>query len=260
MRPPRFIIFFLFGLLGFLLWLAYTPSALLGLFQLTGAVIEPTRGPTPPAPTLTVPRGSLPTGHAGLEEWTQYAGQEAQRVGSGFLLQMPNGLVLGVTTAHSLNLIEPRPTLSFRLPQAAAALITFDDFYGPPGTAFTHYNFNTDFVLLSAAELPSSAPVLMPDTRGLPQLGERVVMYSGLGDGHGQPRPLWGTVTAATPQAVWAQMDEVFVADGMSGSPLLSAHTGQVVGMAVSATGNAPILLGFHPIGSLVEKAEVVRP
>jgi len=255
----RLLIVALVAVLAFLLWLAYSPTALLYSLQWIGFPAEPTRGPTPPAPTLTAPQGALPTGHAGLEEWAHTAGQEARRVGSGFLLQLPSGPVIGVTTAHSL-LLSAAPTVHFRLPQATAALIIFDDFYGPPGVTFTGYNFNVDFVFLQAAEMPRDAPVLMPDTRGLPELGERVVLYSGLGDGQGQPRALWGTITAASPQAVWAQMDDVFVADGMSGSPLLSAHTGQVVGMAVSATNSAPILLGFHPIGSLVEKAEAVKP
>jgi hypothetical protein len=254
MPRRRLFILALLSLIAFLVWLANTPSALISLLQLTGAAIEPTRGPTPPAPTLTVPRGALPTGHVSFEEWAN-----GQKVGSGFLLEVPNNLVLGVTTAHSLFLVGPQPTLSFRLPHASSAFITFTDFYGQPGTAFTGYNFDADFVFLSVAEIPAEVLVLKPDTRGLPELGERVVLYSGLGDERGQPRALWGTVTAAAPNAVWAQMDEVFAPDGMSGSPLLSAHTGQVVGLAVSGGHSAPILLGFHPVGSLVEKAEAVE-
>ncbi|MBL8045321.1 MAG: hypothetical protein JNL09_02210 [Anaerolineales bacterium] len=254
MSRPRLAIFLLLSLTAFLVWLAYSPTVLLQLFQFAGAAIEPTRGPTPPAPTLTAPRGELPTGHVSFEEWAN-----GQRVGSGFLLEAPNNLVLGVTTAHSLLLIGPRPIVSFRLPQATNAFITFTGFYGQTGTAFTSYNFDMDFVFFSLAEIPAEAGVLKPDVRGLPELGERVVLYSGLGDGRGQPRALWGTVTAAAPNAVWVQMDDVFEANGLSGSPLLSAHTGQVVGMAVSATNPAPILLGFHPIGSLVEKAKAIE-
>lgn len=251
MPRRRLFILALLGLIAVLVWLANTPSALIGLLQFAGAAIEPTRGPTPPAPTLTGPRGQLPTGHVSFEEWAN-----GQKVGSGFLLQVPNNLVLGVTTAHSLLLSGPRPALSFRLPQASSAFITFTDFYGQPGTAFTGYNFDADFVFLSVNEVPPDALVLKPDARGLPELGERVVLYSGLGDERGQPRALWGTVTAAAPNAVWAQMDEVFAPELMSGSPLLSAHTGQVVGMAVSATNSVPLLLGFHPVGSLIGKAE----
>lgn len=259
MSRLRAIIVLLLALIAFLVWLSFSPNALMNLALWAGAAPEPTRGPTPPAPTLTVPRGALPTGHVGLEEWAQYPTQAEARVGSGFLLKLPNGAVIGVTTAHSL-ILSAAPTVSFRLPQAQAALIQFAEFHGQPGTAFTGYNFSTDFVFLKVNELPRTAPVLTPDARGLPELGERVILYSGLGGGQGQPRSLWGTITAASPQAVWAQMDDVFVPDGMSGSPLLSAHTGQVVGMAVSGNNTAPILLGFHPIGSLVEKAEAVAP
>jgi hypothetical protein len=43
----------------------------------------------------------------------------------------------------------------------------------------------------------------------------------------------------------------------MSGSPFLSQHTGQVVGMAVAANPRPDwLLLGVHPIGSIVRLAE----
>jgi hypothetical protein len=52
-------------------------------------------------------------------------------------------------------------------------------------------------------------------------------------------------------------MDERFDPSLMSGSPLVSQHTGQVVGMAVAASPRRTRLyLGVHPIGSIVEKAE----
>ena len=56
---------------------------------------------------------------------------------------------------------------------------------------------------------------------------------------------------------MWVLMDETFDPGMMSGSPLLSQHTGQVVGMAIAASprGNR-LTIGFHPIGSIVRLAE----
>jgi hypothetical protein len=52
-------------------------------------------------------------------------------------------------------------------------------------------------------------------------------------------------------------MDDVFEPGMMSGSPVLSVHTGQVVGMALAATfQDGSLLIGIHPIGSLVAEAE----
>jgi hypothetical protein len=52
-------------------------------------------------------------------------------------------------------------------------------------------------------------------------------------------------------------MDETFDPGLMSGSPLLSQHTGQAVGMAIAASPQGVRLaLGFHPIGSLVRLGE----
>jgi hypothetical protein len=53
----------------------------------------------------------------------------------------------------------------------------------------------------------------------------------------------------------------------MSGSPVLSHHTGQVVGMAIAASPRHfrplvwryRVLIGLHPIGSIVEKAQAAR-
>ncbi len=42
----------------------------------------------------------------------------------------------------------------------------------------------------------------------------------------------------------------------MSGSPLISAYTGKVVGMAIAtAPRRDRYLIGFHPIVSIVDKA-----
>jgi hypothetical protein len=51
-------------------------------------------------------------------------------------------------------------------------------------------------------------------------------------------------------------MDGAFNPGLMSGSPLVSQHTGQVVGMAVAASRRINrLLIGIHPIGSLVRLA-----
>jgi hypothetical protein len=49
-----------------------------------------------------------------------------------------------------------------------------------------------------------------------------------------------GTVQSVDDRAVWVLMDDWFDPGHMSGSPFVSQHTGQVVGMAVAASpGNA---------------------
>jgi hypothetical protein len=260
--PPlilrRLVIALLLALIAGLLWLAYNPAALVSLALLSSAAVSPTLGPTPPPPALNAPRGDLPTGHAGLEEWAEYPGLGSTRVGSGFLLRLPKGGVVGVTTAHSVNLAAVQ-RFAFRLPKSPEALLVFAAYHGPPGRAFRGYRFDVDFVLLKVDGLPEAAPALTPDPRGRPEPGERVALSSGLGGANGKPRWLAGTVTASSAEAVWAQMDEVFEPGGMSGSPLFSAHTGQVVGMAITARRGDPTLLGFHPIGSLVEKASAAN-
>jgi len=56
---------------------------------------------------------------------------------------------------------------------------------------------------------------------------------------------------------VWVLMDELFNPSMMSGSPFVSQHTGQVMGMLIAVTPRRNrLLMGVHPIGSIVELAE----
>lgn len=246
----------LLALLAFLLWFSRNPEALLTLVPIPGVAIEPTLGPSPPPPIIAAPRGALPPGHVAFEAWAQHADGSTQRAGSGFLLQLANGDVVGVMTAHGLNWATSPQMIAFHLPQQSQPLVEVDPRTASVGRAFTGYRFDLDFVVLPTDEPMDTALVLQPDARGGPQPGERVVLFGGGGDGDGNPRALYGTVTAASAEAVWVQMDDVFDPAAMSGSPLLSAHTGQVVGMAVAGRQRSPMLLGFHPIGSLVQKAQ----
>ena len=68
---------------------------------------------------------------------------------------------------------------------------------------------------------------------------------------------LYGTVHAVDRNGAWVLIDDEFKPGLMSGSPFVSEHTGDVVGMAISAgQSEFGLMIGMHPIGSLVSKAE----
>jgi hypothetical protein len=209
--------------------------------------------PTPPPPSIASPRGSMPAGPVGLEELAQYRGEDYAVVGSGFLLQLPDGQVTGVTTAHSLSFGNPgRPLerVALRVAGQTEPIVEFDTLRGPPGKSFTLPDMTSDYVLLQMPPSLESGPFLAPDPRGGPQPGERLSLYSG-------QRILQGTVQSAEEQAAWVLMDEWFSPALMSGSPFFSQHTGQVVGMAVAASPRRNRLyLAMHPIGSIVDLAQ----
>ncbi len=213
---------------------------------------------TPPRPTILAPRGELPTGPVGLVEYTRYEGDGYHPVGCGFLLSVPGDDVTGVTTAHSLFFSSSDPLQSIALGMSGHGdyVSEFDTLRGVPGQARSGEDMSVDYVLMQRPPHVTIDPALIlgPDSRGLPQPGERVTMYSCLG-----AKTYEGVVQSASDQAVWVLMDESFEPSGMSGSPFLSQHTGKVVGMAIATTHRAGrVLLGLHPIGSLVKKAEVV--
>jgi hypothetical protein len=220
-----------------------------------GKIYLPPEAP-PPRPTIDAPHGEMPTGPAGLVEYTRYEGDEYHPVGCGFALRVPGGDVVGVTTAHSLSFSSSDPLQSIALGMSGHGdyVSEFDTLRGEPGQARSGEDMSVDYVLMRRPPQVTIDPALIldPDTRGRPQPGERVTLYSCLG-----AKTYEGTVQSASDQAVWVLMDEAFEPSGMSGSPFISQHTGKAVGMAIATTHRAGrVLLGLHPIGSLVKKAE----
>jgi hypothetical protein len=218
---------------------------------------QPPSGPVPPQPAIQAPRGDLPEPPIALQEWARYEDEPSRLAGSGFLFVTSGGIVVGATTAHSLDLGNSAHVLesvAFRIAGRDDPVAVFSVFFGRPGRPrLLGMDLTIDYVLLEPGSGLAEAPVLEADPRGSPQPGERVVLYSGL-DGESM---FEGSVLAVGDRGAWIVMDGNFEPGLMSGSPVLSKHTGQVVGMALAATvreGN--LLLGIHPIGSLVAKAE----
>ena len=224
--------------------------------------------PTPLPPSIAAPRGEMPPGLPGLREYAQYQGSGYTPSGSGFILALENGDLVGVTTAHSVALGDPERQLeriALQIPGASGYVAEFDTLYGMPGRPMDGPDLSIDYVLLFSNGPVDPTVVLSPDPRGGPQPGERVSLFSGLGGEQGGRLELSGTVILVDEGAAWVLMDkESFNPAFMSGSPFVSQHTGQVVGMAIASSPRHlrlippryRLALGMHPIGSIVEKAQ----
>ncbi len=223
-------------------------------------VMGPPPDPTPPPPTISVPRGEIPSGNVAFQEWVQYRDEGYSMVGCGFLLALNDGHVFGVTTAHSARPGDPRrPLERIRLhAQPSGYTVDFDAVYIPIGRPRDSDDLTVDYLLLHSDPDIDPAYVLWPDPRGAPLPGERVLLYKCLGGNGGGQHILGGTVQSVDGKAVWVLMDLPFSLAQWSGSgsPLVSEHTGQVVGMLVAGTLRERwMLLGMHPVRSLVQKA-----
>ncbi len=216
---------------------------------------------TPSRPTISAAPGALPVASVGLLELARYDKDVYHGVGCGFIFRLKTGDIVGTTTAHSLSFeaVAPLQAVAFSIAGRSELVAEFDRLWGLPGWPRSGEDMTVDYVLLRAANPNAIDPalILTPDPRGLPQAGERVALYSGLGDGEGGQRIFNGTVQSASTQAFWVVMDDQLEPSGLSGSPFLSQHTGQVVGMVIATTRRSGrVLLGAHPIGSLVHLAE----
>ncbi len=206
--------------------------------------------PLPPPPIITAERGSPPAGIVAFEE--QVCGVV---LGSGFLLALPNGEVIGVTTAHSLGEGNFYPMI-FTPAGHTQPIATFRELYASPGRPRTGADMTIDYVLMRPDSRPDPSYILQPDPRGAPQPGERVSLYSGLGDGSGGQRIVHGTVESVGDDGAWIRMDEVFDPSTMSGSPIISQHTGHVIGMTIVMNWTPGVLrIGINPIGAIVARA-----
>ena len=207
-------------------------------------------GPTPRAPTITALRGNLPTGWPGLATRATYTGSEPVPSGSGFIFRLPAGGTVAAAAAHSFDLAGELQSVEFSHEENS---IKLDVLHGDPGEPRTlSMNLTNDYVLFSVQENDLIGEVLEPDERGFPQPGERILLYPGFGAEHGER---WGTILESDQKGAWAIMDEAFEPGMMSGSPVVSFHTGRVVGMALAAgLREGHTVIGIHPIGSLVEK------
>ncbi len=206
--------------------------------------------PLPPPPTIRAPRGTLPAQNVALREILITAQGETW-VGSGFLLRTASDTVYLVTTAHSLGTTPP--------PQAQLALRTADGrtiaqiplSAARIGRPRSTDDLRVDYVIAPLDAVTEPAWVLRPDPRPWPLPGERVVLHTGT------RAPVPATVRQVEARAIWLETDIWFPPGLSSGGPVLSEHTGGVLGMAIAARFvGTHLLIGLHPTASLLQHLE----
>ena len=214
-------------------------------------------GLIPPPPTIVAASGPQPEHWPGLEAWADYGNGQPRLAGSAFFLDLNNGQRVAATAAHNFQLEDGLEAIRVSLPGGSVPLLQLDTLHGSPGRPrLFGADLTGDYLLLRIEDEAVLVGVLLPDGRGGPQPGERVVLYPGVGEAAHEQTLLLGTIFRVDRRGAWAAMDSSFEPGLMSGSPVLSLHTGRVVGMALAAgQREGHTVIGLHPIGSLVEKA-----
>ena len=252
-RPllTRLLIGLLLGLLGLALFLALDPrilGAVLRAAPIPGSVPIPTPGPTPPVPVILASPGPVPPG------FMAYTGAfDGGRISCGFLLDLDGSHRVGVTAAHASPHLSPGEPAEFLDPTGArAAVLTGQIAFGQ---TFIGDQFTLDYALWSVDPAVDPVRFFYPDPRPVAQPGEPVYLYAPLADADGSPIRWAGVVVSAAPNAIWVQLEDSFSPAGYSGCPVVSQVTGRLIGMAVAGADQPPVVIGLHPVASLVEKA-----
>jgi hypothetical protein len=235
-------------------YLVLNPDALRGLILMMPGVGEaPLAGEIAPPPVILVPSGPLPGGYRAFGG--TYNGNTFS---CGFLLDLEDGRRVAVNAAHSIPHLPPQTPGELWAPDGKrAALLKGQIAYGQ---IFSQNRFSMDYVLWTVADDTAPEYFLKPDPRQQVEPGERVWVYSLSENGAGGSK-LWpGAVMSAAPDAIWIQLEDSFNPAGFSGCPVISQHTGRVLGMAVSGANQPPVVMGLHPVASLVEKARKAFP
>jgi hypothetical protein len=247
----RVLIAVLTLILGIALYLALSPNALervLRWINPPGMASIPSFEMNPPAPEIKVPRGEPPQGPLALT-----GVYESGLFACGFLLQLEDGQRVGVSSAHAAPYLPVKFDAAFLAKDGSlAAMLAGQIERGQP---FRQESFTRDYALWEVAEISAGIAVLQPDPRWLAQPGERVWLYDPFKASTNGSDRREGVVMQAGLEGIWVQMDESFDPQGFSGCPLVSQHTGRVVGMAVAGEDRPPVVIGAHPIASIVQKA-----
>jgi hypothetical protein len=253
----RVLIVLLMLLIVVAVYLSLNPATLASVFlALPGGFGEmPDLGPTPQAPVITAPRGEPPAGQLG--SWGYSNAPAAPEFGCTTLVRMPDGRKVAISTAHST------------YPQAAnvgGRLVAPDstkiaDLVGQLkyGAPFQGMRLNIDYVLWTLKTMPPEEDFVEPDPRGAPQPGERVWLYNMDSRPNGVGRRA-GVVMQVNKDNTWLRMDESFVPGGSSGCPVVSQHTGKLLGTVVAGADSKPVVIGLHPVASLVERVNAALP
>ncbi len=248
----RVLIATLIGMLALAIFLALNPGmlrALVLLFPIPGVTDIPQAGPTPPPPVINAARGTLPVGTLAFTGLTQ-----GHVISCGFLLELDDGQRVGVSAAHATPRQPSGIPAEFRFADGKPAAILTSQI--AHGRVFYQNHFSTDYALWSVAEDTPIERFLKPDPRGQGQPGERILVLRQAGEYERGPNGWPGVITRVTPEATWVQLDDSFDPRGYSGCPVISQHTGRLIGMAVAGANQHPVVMGLHPAGSLVEKAQ----
>jgi hypothetical protein len=233
-------------LLIFILVLVFNSGMLRAFAQWIGVpnIVEiPPLDPTLPPPIILAPPGKLPGGTVSFE-----GNASGTSFACGFLLELDDGRKIGVSTAHASPVLAPQVGAVFSSPDHDVLAPLLSQI--AHGKAFTSDDFTVDYALWSVSKTVDPVLFLKPDPRGQGQPGELVQVYSPFDRNSYQ-----GVVSKVTDQATWIQLSDSFNPVGFSGCPVISRYTGKVLGMAVAGANKPPVVMGLHPISSIVAKA-----
>lgn len=200
----------------------------------------------------TVVPAVKPAGNILFQPTLFYTTGTTSQNGTGFFARTASGRIAAVSSSHYLDFGgAPVRAVEWMNLNSGKAAARMTDVWGLPGKG---NSYETDYWILPAPD--SVAPVLELDYRQSPPVGESVWFPNKPAKPGAPIEWIDGQVVDVKANCVVVRLKKPIKTQSQSGSPILSAVTGKVLGTFAGASKSEPLVM-LAPIRCVVERATV---
>lgn len=179
-----------------------------------------------------------------------WANHTCTQQGTGSIIRAPNGLMIGLTSAHFINFCGPQlievQWLDVKTGKPIARSLKS---YGMPGYegSYDPLDLRSDYFLLVVEGNLESQRVFELDNRSAVEVGERIWFPDKNVTANSGNRLIGGTLSKTSAEYLLVTLDESIDLQSRSGTPIISQHTGKVIGILVGGDKENKKLLYIAP-------------
>ncbi|MFO0812221.1 MAG: hypothetical protein U0796_03320 [Gemmatales bacterium] len=179
------------------------------------------------------------------------------RQGTGFLVSVPDGRVVGITSAHFINFDGPALIKAAWLDmRTKIQAVRFSKCFGKPGNGGTsnvlNVDLQSDYLIMLADNEVDKQWIVALDDRDAPILGEPVCFPNKDAKAELGFNPVRGHVSKIQPEYITIKLSFPVALQSQSGSPIISLTNGKVIGTLSRSAGKQTDSILLTPAKAIV--------